>query len=376
MKRIVLMYDGSSSSYAGAEMFFINTATELSKRGWGITLVDLQDSIVPRHLKAHGVPFEFVPFRKGRRIAISGKYDYLMVTNTKVFHCCRLSLNWDCKVLVVEIDKDFWDDKYRNDTLFHRLSNISMRRWRQSLISRRGIAVLEDSARQLSRDRGYSGADLMPLVPLMVPVVQEHSRVRRRTDENAPWRFLGIARDAEYKIAPLAFFFPKLRSLLPNSTFSFVTHNVEHAKEVFAKFGVDFVKCVPGMPPERLDGYIDKEADCVVAMGTTSLNAATLGIPTLIADASNEWPYPTERFRWIHDSHENLGEYITSEVKPSYGITADLQGSYDTLSAAAIDFVARKHSPDTFVRSLESALVASETSFIRYKMMTKFGVLR
>ena len=380
-KKIVLMYDGAASLYAGAEMFFINAATELSKHGFSVTLVDREDSIIPRHLVDHGVPFSFVPFRKGRRIPLPGRYDYLLVTNTKIFHCCRLGLNWDCKVLVVEIDKDFWDDRHGNDSVFHRISNWSMRRWRQSMIDKAGLSVLEASACRLAADRGYRNVDRMALVPLMAPDIPEHSRIRRMPDGSGKWRFLGIARDTEYKIAPLAYFFPRIRALIPNSVFKFVTHNTEHAKAIFENFGVDFVECVPGMPPEELNGYMDREADCVVAMGTTSINAATLGIPTLVGDATNEWPYPTDKFRWVHDSHENLGEYITSKAKPSYGITVahaveDLKSSYEGLSKAAIDFVAKRHSPDVFAESMMAALASSKVSFIRYRVMTKIGVLR
>lgn len=380
MKRIVLMYDGSSSAYAGAEVFFINTASELSRRGFEITLVDLPDSIIPRHLKEHGIPFKFVPFRKGRRIDIAGRQDYLMVTNTKIFHCCRLNLNKDCKVLVVEIDKDFWDDRHKGKSLFGWISNFTMRRWRQCLIDNGGLAVLEASAVELAASRGYRNVERMGRIPLMVPPVPKYTRVRQLQKADQ-LRFLGIARDAEYKIAPLAYFFPKFRAALPGATFKFVTHNTSHAREVFSKFGVDFVECVPGMPPEELNAFIDREADCVVAMGTTSLNAATLGVPTLVADASNEWPYPTDRFRWVHDSHENLGEYITSTDKPSYGIgvseaVAALCDDYAQLSSSAARFVSENHSPKVFASAICDALGASAMNFGRYVLQTRFGVVR
>ena len=380
MKRIVLMYDGSSSAYAGAEVFFINTATELSHRGFEITLVDLPDSIIPRHLKEHSIPFNFVPFRKGRRIDIASRQDYLMVTNTKIFHCCRLNLNKDCKVLVVEIDKDFWDDRHKGTSLFGWLSNLTMRKWRQCLIDNGGLAVLEVSAVELAASRGYRNVGRMKRIPLMVPQVPEHTRVRQ-APKDGKWRFLGIARDAVYKITPLAYFFPKLKILMPNSTFRFVTHDVNHAKDVFAELGVDFVECVQGMSPEQLNQYIDCEADCVLAMGTTSLNTAALGVPTLVGDASNEWPYPTDKLRWAHDSHENLGEYITSQNKPSYGISvdcavADLKKRYESLSLAAIDFVAKNHSPEVFTSAIIAALAASKVLFGRYVLSTRIGVLR
>lgn len=381
MKRIVLMYDGAASAYAGAEVFFINAAVELSKRGFGITLVDMADSLIPRHLKGIGIPFEFVEFKKGLRLAVPGRHDYLMVTNSKVFHCCRLKLNPDCKVLVVEIDKDFWYDRFKGDSLFHRLSNFTMRRWRQRLVDNGGLAVLEGSAREVAAARGYAMAEALPIVPLMVPEAPAYSRVRKSPVDMGRLRFLGVARDTEYKIAPLAYFFPKIRAKLPGSTFRFVTHNVNHAKDIFAKFGVDFVECVPGMPPESLNRYIDGEADCVLAMGTTSLNAAVLGVPTLVGDASNEWPYPTDRFRWIHDSHQNLGEYVTCLSKPSYGITVDqaiseLRCSYESLSRAALDFVAKNHSPEAFSNGMVQALEASNMTFLRYVMVTRLGVVR
>lgn len=380
MKRIVLMYDGASSLYAGAEVFFINVATELSRRGFGITLVDLPNSIIPRHLHEHGIPFEFVPFKKGRGIKIEGRQDYLMVTNTKIFHCCRLKLNRDCKVLVVEIDKDFWDDRYKDKSLFGWLSNLTMRKWRQCLINNGGLAVLESSAVELAAGRGYRNAGRMKCVPLMVPPVPEHARVRQLR-KGRQLRFLGIARDAAYKIAPLAYFFPKIKAMLPDATFRFVTHNPTHASEIFAGFGVDFVECLPGMPPSALNAFIDTQADCVIAMGTTSLNAAALGIPTIVADASNEWPYPTDRFRWIHNSHENLGEYITGKDKPSYGIAVSeavlaLRNDYAGLSEAAIRFVEKNHSPDVFASAIQEALEASNMSFGRYVLRTRLGVIR
>ena len=381
MKRIVLMYDGASSAYAGAEMFFINAATELSKHGFEVTLVDLPDSLIPKHLKDHGVPFEFVPFKKGRKIKINGRQDYLMVTNTKIFHCCRLSLNWDCKVLVVEIDKDFWEDGYENDTMFHKLSNLTMRRWRQYLISNKGLAILENSARELAEQKGYAECQSLPKIPLMVPDVPSLSKVRESPKDINRLRFLGAGRDARYKIAPLAYFFPRIKQLLPEASFKFVTHNVAHAETVFREMGVDFVQLIPSMEPERLNEFMDKEADCVIAMGTTSLNAALLGLPTLIGDASKEWPYPATKMRWIHDCNENIGEYVTSSSRPDYGIdeqkaVCDLTSSYSDMSRLSKEYVEKEHSARLFVETAQRALAESRVTFFKYVLHTRCGVLR
>lgn len=384
-KRAVLMYDGSPDSFAGAEMFFINAAEQLVRAGFGVMLVDLPDSIIPRYLRERGVEFDFVPFAKKKRLRIGKRCDFLMVTNTKTFHCCRLDLNRDCKVLVVEIDKDFWDDRNRGPGLWARLSNFTFRRWKQYLVDRRGVAVLERSAIEYAAKCGYRGAEAMKVVPLMVPDVPEDA-VKKDVAAGARMRVVGVARATPYKIAPLAHWFPRIKRIFPEASFTFVTHNPEAAREIFAKFGVDFVRFEPGKSPEELNRFLLGNADLAIAMGTTALNCAVLGIPTLVADASHEWPYPAELVRWVHDCGENLGEYVTAASRPQYGIAIEeaLKQFSDTrgvvvggdIGALCREHVVSRHSPKAFREALVAAMSASRVTFGEYAMRTRWGVLR
>lgn len=56
------------------------------------------------------------------------------------------------------------------------------------------------------------------------------------------------------------------------------------------------------MQPEPLRAFLREHADLVVGMGTSALEGASLGLPTLVVDAAYQ-PFPdTYRFRWLYQN--------------------------------------------------------------------------
>lgn len=103
------------------------------------------------------------------------------------------------------------------------------------------------------------------------------------------------------------------------------------------------------MKPEALDNYLLKNTDVLTAMGTSALEGAKLGIPTILLDISY---YPVKgyyNFRWLHESKNfdlghDIGQFDLKEGNSSLeNMLNDLYNNYQLLSTKALEYFLRNH---------------------------------
>jgi hypothetical protein len=104
------------------------------------------------------------------------------------------------------------------------------------------------------------------------------------------------------------------------------------------------------LEPKHLDTFLLKNTDVLTAMGTSALEGAKLGIPTILLDISY---YPIKgdyKFRWLHNSHNyDLAHDLTnSDFKKDNNtlnkMIDDLIQNYKLLSDQTLEYFQLNHS--------------------------------
>lgn len=137
------------------------------------------------------------------------------------------------------------------------------------------------------------------------------------------------------------------------------------------------------LQPEALDEFILNEVDVVTAMGTSALEGAKLGIPTILLDISY---YPVKgnyRFRWLHNTvNFDLGHDITpKDLKADNDSLKQMIGSlvnnYTMLSDSAYQYFMSNHNISGVCSSILNKVCESDLHFsnIDKKLLQK-GFLR
>jgi hypothetical protein len=117
---------------------------------------------------------------------------------------------------------------------------------------------------------------------------------------------------------------------------------------------------------DQLHDYLVTKIDLLTAMGTSALEGARLGVPTVLLDVSYG-PVPASyRFRWLHDSDRyTLGRLLDRRMldpgNDSLGrIIEDTRRAPDVLSAQAYHYCLERHAlPGVAARLRAAAAVAS-----------------
>lgn len=118
--------------------------------------------------------------------------------------------------------------------------------------------------------------------------------------------------------------------------------------------------------PSDLDQYLLANTDVLTAMGTSALEGAKLGIPTILLDMSYYPILGDYRFRWLFDTKNfDLGHDITRLDMEKDNLTLDymideLLENYNNLSIASLRYFQLNHQIDSVVIKLIDNVKRSE----------------
>jgi hypothetical protein len=231
-----------------------------------------------------------------------------------------------------------------NNSLAHKIFNFPLRvlanKLLSSLLADRAVIFTDEVAMNSDiQDLKYIPSDVNDLifpVPIDVKCVAPSYVFQAR-----PRRFMWIGRvDNDFKILPLLRIIRDVSSAqkrgVLNGELEFTIIGSGNSDDLLQKAitltaGIKFI-WKGKVPLSELPDLLTKNVDVLIAMGTSALEGARSGIPTVIVQPfSHQEQEPEFAYRWIHQTvGHSLGEFPWVQLKP-----AQPKCNFDSLWGAA-----------------------------------------
>lgn len=209
------------------------------------------------------------------------------------------------------------------------------------------------------------------ILPICVDTVSKHKKGDRKhinSDLNICW----IGRIEDFKTSILQFSIKKILSYAQKYKrkikFSLIGYGQDLKKITNIKYNSDFFKLnyIGIVSNKDLDGYLIKEVDLLMAMGTAALEGAKLGIPTILLDASYDTIPDGYKFKWLYESDgSNVAKFIKNNETNFEGFSIDeiiyqMDNYNDNLGVKCFNYVCNNHSTDVIASKLINTIKESD----------------
>lgn len=215
-------------------------------------------------------------------------------------------------------------------------------------------------------DKGKIEIGYLHYLPIPVMTYSKGYKVGRYIDGSLNITYLGRGNDI-WKIYPIIKVLEDLNSLRIKAKVTILTDDDSQYRKMIGTLvnnntiKVDYILNLFG---EELEQYLLQHSDLHIAMGTSALEGAKLGIPTILIDYSKK-KFPDDyAYRWIYECVDFcLGGEIIDGVSP-YKVGRPLiemiksisgENGYMREAEACRSYLEKNHSIQSFVDRLETA---------------------
>ncbi len=139
------------------------------------------------------------------------------------------------------------------------------------------------------------------------------------------------------------------------------------------------ITLIDHLPPADVELLLRNEVDLLVAMGTSALEGAKVGVPTILVDFAYKAVPKTYRFQWLADRDGlTLGDFISSGHLGGGSASldqrlAELENDPAKISQRTYDYFTAHHALSEVTKKL---MVASKTAQCRWHELASEGLLR
>jgi len=221
-------------------------------------------------------------------------------------------------------------------------------------------------------------------IPAM-PSIRTKTNPQQRIKDDKLLKFTWIGRIVNMKYFILKYAVSKLNVIQDSLGYS-VEINIIGQGEYLPKFKKECLKFnnitfrfIDHLTPLELDQFLLSETDVLLAMGTSALEGAKFGIPTILLDISYREVPEGFVFTWLHEKSDNgVGEVLSID-KLEYGNDSlknkalQIIKNYAEISEKELDNFRQNHALD-FIS--ESLLKFSQGSNLSWKMLEENNFLR
>lgn len=225
--------------------------------------------------------------------------------------------------------------------------------------------------------------------PLYVPVsiagAKNLTAVRAsKNDLKKSVRVAWVGRVVDFKYFPLLHVLENLNDLVDKLGISFeITivgsgdYESKLKKEVLRLSKIDCV-LIENIDPSKLDEFLVSEVDLLFAMGTSALEGAKLGVPTILLDVAYSPVSNNYCFKWLSEQEGyTLGNLVDeTEMKPNNSSLQDLlvqlQNDFYGISARTFDYFMSHHE---IANSSHRLLDAAKRTTCTYGLLYESGFL-
>jgi hypothetical protein len=318
----------------GVPLLFLRIAEELSARGQAETfLVDYADGFMAKHQK-EGLS-NFIEYREDIEVRIPNDAVavFQSMTPWSIFPALKLSpqtrlLFWNCHPFNLVPTLPGLRRQMRNNgtfgriilsTVLHSYRNKMLRLVRLMIACRALVFMDRGNVATTEYYLGLAIPDPVYLpIPAPTPVRLKSALVRNFQMEGLRVAWIGRVVDFKYHILKKALF--DLNRLQPELDLRIevtIVGSGDYAKnlridaQAMSHIGVHFIDHIA---PHLLDNFLLYEVDILMAMGTSALEGAKLGTPTLLLDVAYGEVPSGYLFQWLHERKGfSLGDVLGPE---------------------------------------------------------------
>jgi glycosyltransferase involved in cell wall biosynthesis len=381
-----------SIELGGAELLFARMAIYLSKENHLITVIDSEKKIIFDLCKDHNI------LRKTVGVNERVKVDktYLVAFANNAFNLNNyLELTSDVKILFwnvhplnVIISPSFIPRfilngnsnllKKLNSILFRSIYN-NRRSFIDKALRKKSFLIMDGECCSAISNHYSLPIDTTKNVFLPVPInISSCERWEiKKVDINGPVNIFWYGRLCDFKIHSLV----KVINEIKTSNIAFKLHiigdgdkaNVVIKKCLESKVDFNFYGRMNNSDALKL---IASKAQCVFAMGTSALECASLGLPTILAPVSYKPIEKSVRYEWLYETKQyTLGRFIREEDRSgNVGLECIIKkmlADYEKISIASKQYVKSNHDisviAEQLLKNLNSQLMTPSDLIIEDK---------
>lgn len=364
----------------GISLLFLRVGTYLAERlGVDVTLIDYGDGFMAKNLRSSQVKLLTytddgeTPVPADAVLVLQAMNPWSIFPGLHVSPAARMVF-WHCLPFnLVPAMPGLRDISYRTPALL-KASLFTVLAGRRRL-NRRLVETMHSNQALFFMDeenvagvRRFLGARVDEPIYLPIPVEPPEPEAPQpeQLSADTPLRLVWVGRIADFKHHVL------WRTLLDMDEYSGRTGRavamtivgsgpfLAKVQEQAAQLKTFIPTYVESVAPEQLDSFLMGQADIVVAMGTAALDAARLGIPTILLDPSYGPVSAAYRYRWLFEERGfTLGRILFDAASYPMGTSlAELFGAFDAesprLSQLSVDYVAANHAMPAVAAKLVS----------------------
>ena len=364
----------------GISLLFLRVGTYLAERlGMDVTLIDYADGFMARHLRSGRVKLltytddGATPVPADAVLVLQAMNPWSIFPGLDVSPATRLVF-WHCLPFnLVPAMPGLRDISYRTPALLQAsLSTVLAGRRRlnrrlvETMHAKQALFFMdEENAEGVRRFLG-AAVDEPIYLPIPIESPEEGAPQPGQSAADAPLRMVWVGRIADFKHHILS------RALLDLDRFSARTGRavamtivgsgpfLAQVQDQASQLETFVPTYIESVAPDQLDTFLKAEADIVAAMGTAALDAARLGIPTILLDPSYGPVSAAYRYRWLFEERGfTLGRILFDAASyPAGRSLAELLDAFDRerprLSQLSVDYVVTNHAMPTVAAKLVS----------------------
>lgn len=273
-------------------------------------------------------------------------------------------------------------EKYVNKVLDHEARATLKKLYKRNSICFTDEVGMYASLHSLVID--YENKKESNIVPIVIQVPDEYVVKDKKKDTiNISW--VGrVSRD--FKFIPIKHLIEAIEQYKKNNNINILLTMVgsgdalEELKEITNKISYK-IEFINNIEYENLSGFLTKKTDLLIAMGTSALDGARYGCPTVITTPVRSSDKQEVNYRWVFESKGySLGEYpgldmYPNQIKKSFVEILEEYKERDDLQVCSYEY-AKQFAPDVVFGKLLNRVLPDEIDFLLWKHLRRFYLIK
>jgi hypothetical protein len=348
----------------GVQSIQINIISYFSKNGIKVKLFDSEDGWVRQNLIKSNIIFEdyiIYPKEKGNLSHLIDNQDTLVLFNGHFFECILLFKQSNCNIIFWEVFYP-WIDKFIPKKIipFRYVANKIERKILNILFKNKSVAFIDVLGVNAAIKRLKK-----TIIPYYLPIpvkVCENKYIVSNLYDPGKLNVTYIGRAVTWKVYPIQHFVRDVNKHQLDSKIQIciITDDTKKFKELlFNNFNSNCEIVFKENLNEKEISNILNNSHLHIGMGTSALDGAKLGLPTILIDACYI-PFPeTYLYRWIFESKDlNLGQlipkndYFSDNTHSFLALINEIRSNNQFISKQCYDYVKENYSVQTVSEEL------------------------